>query len=102
MVDEPFQAQQVIQNGISPSLLLAADLNNDGFIDIASADTETNGLSILPGLGSVFGSAQIFVGGRGPRGIVAGNFNGDNLLDLITADIGSGLAANISVFLFQP
>ena len=66
-----------------------ADVNEDGKLDLVSANWYDNTLSVFTNNGNgVFGSNAIYTVGYGPRCIVAADINGDGKLDLICADQG--------------
>ena len=65
-----------------PAALIAADLNNDGHVDVATANSDTDNVSILiakedGSLGNV---------GPRPRDIATGDFNGDGVTDLASVN----------------
>src|SRR5262245_18064357 len=68
---------------IGPLAVVAADFNNDGHLDPASANSSSSSVSAL--LGNAYGtfqSAQNFTTGEGPKSIAVGDFNGDGAMDL--------------------
>jgi hypothetical protein len=79
-----------------PFDICAADFNNNGFIDIATADGGGNQVSILPGNGN--GTFQpyvsVSVAPDGPRGMICADVNDDGKKDIIVAN---AMAANIDV-----
>ena len=67
-----------------------ADVNGDGKLDVISANTGDNTVSILLGNGSGgFTAAQgsPFAAGNAPFAVVVGDFNGDGRPDLAAADV---------------
>jgi hypothetical protein len=73
--------------GTDPRAVVAADFNNDGQIDLATANHDSNNVSVLLGDGvGGFGAAQNFAGGWYPRSLAVADFNGDSKLDLVEAD----------------
>ena len=81
----------------SPTGLAVADVNNDGFADIVSADLFSGTVSVLLNDGTgVFSPAAAFATGAAPDGAVVADVNGDGKADIITADGGSN---QISVLL---
>ena len=85
------------QAGEFPESAATGDFNADGYLDVAVANSGSNDVSILIGIGdgtfqkigddAVLGS---------PRSIAVGDFNKDSHLDLVTANFSSD---NISVLL---
>jgi hypothetical protein len=77
-----FQARS-LPGGGHPFALVTADLNADGFIDVAVTNPSRHTVSIYLGRGDgTFAGPDDFPTGRNPRGIVVGDFNGDGFLDL--------------------
>src|ERR1019366_7334566 len=76
---------------------VAADLNNDGILDLAVPNFTGNTVAILLGNGDgTFTAAASPTVGNGPQSIVAADFNSDGVLDLATANYTDG---TISVLL---
>lgn len=86
--------------GTDPFSLTAGDFNGDGRLDIATANSGSNNISVLLGTGTGgFGTAAAIALGTGitePYTIASRDVNGDGKLDLITANSGSN---NLSVLL---
>ncbi len=74
--------------GPGPFAIVAGDFNNDGILDLATANFYGNTVTILLGNGdgTFTPSSTVPATGGGPDGFVAGDFNGDGLLDLVTAN----------------
>lgn len=77
--------------GTSPLAVVAADFNNDGHLDVATANS--GGVSVLPGDGAGgFGAAIGAVEGYYPdyfmASLAVADFNNDGNLDLATSDYG--------------
>jgi hypothetical protein len=87
--------------GVSPWDLTVADLNLDGKLDVATANSHTNDVSILIGNGlGAFAAPTHFGGSLAiPHGITAVDLNLDGLLDLATANSNSSLPDHLSVLL---
>ena len=90
--------------GGAPSAIIAADLDNDGFLDLATANRNGDSVTVAFGAGSagfptVFDVSLGFDLGAGAAGLTAGDFNEDGLLDLATANSNSN---DVSVLLQQP
>src|SRR5262245_38397769 len=79
--------------GTTPQAVVAADFNNDGRLDLATANASSSNVSVLLGnANGTFQSAQTFTTGEGPKSIAVGDFNGDGALDIATAN-----ASDVSV-----
>jgi len=76
----------------TPTSLTTGDFNHDGNLDVATANTSDNTVSVLIGNGSggltISGSAIAV--GRVPQAIRAGDFNGDGFSDLAVANYADG------------
>lgn len=87
-----------LNGGFGPFALAVADFNQDGFLDVATANLASNNVSIL--LGSSFGFSSnvnnFGVTSSNPRAIATGDFNGDGAIDIIIANSGSN---NLSLLL---
>jgi hypothetical protein len=85
-----------------PSMVLAADLNGDGRIDLATANTSAKTLSVFfqqPG-GTFPATPDLTLGGpattNGPVVVAAGDIDGDGLVDLACANQAGN---NVTIFL---
>ena len=68
-----------------------ADFNADGMLDLATANSDANNVSVLLGDGAgAFGAAAHYSVGQYPRSIAVGDLNDDLALDLLTANTVSG------------
>ncbi|MGF1573592.1 MAG: FG-GAP repeat domain-containing protein [Sumerlaeia bacterium] len=78
----------VIETAGDPYDVTSADFNGDGIIDIATANRDTNNVSVLIGNGSngigdgTFLQQVSYDVGSEVRGITNGDFNGDGVADL--------------------
>ena len=102
--------------GLNPTVLLAADFNKDGHLDLAVVDSgnlfengENGGLSILLGKGDgTFQNAVNYPAGMNPASISTGDVNNDGVPDLVLTAMGPNYNYNLVVFLgkgdgsFQP
>ncbi|HVK16612.1 MAG TPA: FG-GAP-like repeat-containing protein [Fimbriiglobus sp.] len=72
--------------GANPVSVIAADLNGDGVVDAATANLESDSVSVLVGNGdgTLAAARQYSVGRAESLGV--GDFNGDGTLDLVTAN----------------
>src|SRR3977135_1313853 len=83
--------------GTGHSSVIAADFNGDTKLDLATANTSSNNLSVLLGSGTgSFGAATNFAAGTSPFTVTSADFNGDSIADLAVCNSGSN---NVSVLL---
>ncbi|WP_275466432.1 FG-GAP repeat domain-containing protein [Streptomyces noursei] len=76
-----------------PTDVAVGDFDEDGKPDLATANANTNNVSLVLGNGNgTFGAATQFGlgGGTGPQGIAAADLNGDGHLDLLTSNSSTG------------
>ena len=82
-------------NSVSPGpmrCLVAADFNDDGFIDLAGANWVAGTISVLLGNGDgTFRTGATFSSGPNPQALVTADFNGDGSPDLATANFIDGV-----------
>ncbi len=79
----------------APAAVSIGDLNGDGYLDIAAANSTTGNVSILLGSSSGnFAVGTTLTVGTTPTGIIMSDIDRDGDLDILTANSGS---ANISV-----
>ena len=87
----------------APVSSVAADVNRDGLLDVVTANSYDNTVSVFLGNGDgTFRAPMTFPAGNDPVSIVAGDFNGDGRLDLAVADHGdpsTGQGRGVSVLL---
>jgi hypothetical protein len=97
-----FATKQDFATGPNPRAVSVADLNGDGKLDLATANLNSNNVSVLlnttsPGAAtSTFAAKQDFATGTEPVSVTVGDVNGDGKLDLAIANFS---ANNISVLL---
>ena len=85
--------------GMEPQVVVAADFNNDGILDLATADFTSEDVSILIGKGNgTFGRAHQFSTTLGPSALAVGDFNGDGNLDIAVTEYGLSSSA-LAIFL---
>jgi FG-GAP-like repeat/Abnormal spindle-like microcephaly-assoc'd, ASPM-SPD-2-Hydin/FG-GAP repeat len=79
---------QVTYGTTTPSFVAVGNFHGNGNIDVVTADTSGNTVSLFPGNGDgTFGFATSFPTGNSVAGsLVTGDFNGDGKLDLALAD----------------
>ena len=71
----------------APIGLAAADVNADGNLDLVTANSGSNNVWLLPGLGNgTFGAQTAYSTGTAPVALAVGDFNRDGLPDLAVAD----------------
>src|SRR5688572_17682948 len=92
-----FAPAQAFNVGTEPAIIISADFNGDGKLDLATANRASNDVSVLlgNGLGS-FSTATSFAVGTGPISINSADFNADGKMDMVTANVMSN---NISILL---
>ncbi len=92
-----FDTQTTFAVGTTPRSVTVGDFNGDGNPDLATANPNSNNVSVLLGNGSGGFSTQApFAVGTQPFFVTVGDFNGDGKADLVTANRNSN---NISVLL---
>jgi hypothetical protein len=76
--------------GSNPQAIVSADFNNDGRLDLATANSGNNFVTVLlcDDHGG-FGAARTFVTGANPRTLAVGDFDNDGSLDLAMITQGS-------------
>ena len=85
--------------GMEPQVVVAADFNNDGILDLATADFTSEDVSILIGKGNgTFRRAHQFSTTLGPSALAVGDFNGDGNLDIAVTEYGLSSSA-LAIFL---
>jgi Ca2+-binding RTX toxin-like protein len=87
--------------GSDPFAVVTGDFNGDGKADLATANRNSENLSVLLGNGDgTLQTATAVRAGSQPRSLVSGDFNGDNRLDLATVNYNSNTSKNtLSVLL---
>jgi hypothetical protein len=75
--------------GVRPNSVAVSDLNADGVLDLAVANTGGNSVSIIMGnSGGTFQAAVNYAGGTSPRSVAVGDFSADGVPDLAVANAG--------------
>ena len=78
-----------LQTGRAPKAIITTDLNNDGQLEIVTANRAGRNISVFSGsIESVFLSAEYALG-NGPIDVQAADFNGDGFVDLVALDDSS-------------
>lgn len=94
-----FAAKIDFTTAASPLALFAADIDGDGLIDIVTANSTANSISVLKNTstaGSIsFASKIDFTTASTPGSITGGDFDGDGLIDIAVANRSSN---SVSVF----
>jgi len=75
--------------GVQPIALAAADINRDGFQDLAVVNRGDNTVTVFLGYGN--GTAVVsetYSVGNAPQSVAVGDFNGDSCPDLAVANSG--------------
>ncbi len=103
--DGTFQAHVDYTVGGYPLALTVADLNGDGFLDLAVANSNSTGgtapgsVSVLFGNGDgTFQTQQVYPAGLMTSSVVVGDFNGDGQLDFVATNEGD---EDVGVYLNQ-
>ena len=83
--------------GASPQSVVTADFDNDGRMDVATANSGSNSVSVLLGNGNgTFQPARDSAAGTWPLSLAVGDFNNDGNLDLVTRNYnGSTQSLNL-------
>ncbi|WP_261376037.1 FG-GAP-like repeat-containing protein [Brevibacillus brevis] len=87
--------------GLAPSDIVAADFNGDGKLDLATANRDTNDVTLFSGNGD--GTFQtpgvsfsVLPGGSSPSSLVTADLNGDGFIDIAVAN---NVTSNVTVSL---
>jgi len=86
-----FAAEQTFATGLTPSDVVAADLNGDGKADLVVNNYYGNSVSVLLGNGNgTFQAQQTFATGREPFKVAVADVNGDGKPDLMVTNYLDG------------
>ena len=97
--DQPLFPGQEYQVGDFPRSFTTGDFNGDGVTDLATANNNSDNVSVLLGEGEgAFAIQTSYAASNGAFSVTTGDFNGDGLSDLAIADLTSD---NVSVLLNQ-
>ena len=81
--DGTFRAAVDYGAGEQPYSIAMGDLDGDGVLDLATANSNSNNVSVLLGNGDgTFRPALYFVAGTTPLSVAIGDLDGDGVLDL--------------------
>jgi hypothetical protein len=75
-------------SGAAPVAIVCADFNGDGFDDVATANTGSDSVTILPGGRQHMGTPQDVAVGSQPGFVAAGSLHGGKKKDLVVAEAG--------------
>ena len=97
-----FSSNATLTVGLNPIFVAAADLNNDGKVDLICVNSYNNfatgnSLTIYTNTGGgIFGSNTTFNVGNNPQTVVAADITGDGKLDLITGNGNGTLTLSVN------
>jgi len=73
-----------------PFCVALGDLDEDGNLDIVTANRDSSNVSVLPGMGDgTFAPQSTFAVGNGPYSVALGDLDGDGDLDIVSANAWS-------------
>jgi hypothetical protein len=85
--DGTFAEARAVAAGIRPEVLVVADVNTDGSLDLVIAEGQSESVVVLLGQGDgTFGAVQTFAVGSTPVALAVLDVNGDGQPDLTTAN----------------
>jgi hypothetical protein len=84
--------------GTAPQSIEAGDLNGDGRLDLVTANTNGNSISVLLQQGDGTFSTTNYLIGANPTTIALGDINNDGKLDVVSSNLSSN---NVSILLQQ-
>lgn len=83
--------------GVQPRDLAAADLNDDGSVDLVTANSLTDNVSVLLNTGGgAFTAPRTYAIGDSPRSVAVGDLDGDGAKDVVVANRAFG-ADSVSI-----
>lgn len=85
-----FNVVKTATSGKDPASVATADLNKDGYPDLAVADASGNSVSVILSSGAgTFNSPYPYFIGTAPSSVTTGDWNGDGRIDLAVTNSGS-------------
>lgn len=96
-----FDSADTLSTGEQPLGIAAADLNGDGFEDLAVANSAANSISVFTkqtATGPFNESAVFSANGSGPYGLAIGDVNNDGKKEVVVADSSPNGGNKIEVF----
>ena len=91
-----FEPQTTYATGTSPQSVAIGDVNGDGRLDLISANSGSNTVSVLLGNGDgTFQSQTTYAAGQVPNAVAVGDVNGDGRLDIVAGGQNGGTAVLI-------
>jgi len=85
--------------GSGPRDLAIADLDNDGFLDVISANSGTDSISVLWGDSDYYDRSDYDAGNDDQVAVVTTDFNNDGFTDIATASFGDPSDQTVTVLL---
>jgi hypothetical protein len=83
----PCTALTLLDTGINPSSVVAVDLDDDGHLDLLSADLKSDSVSIFSGSGrGRLVRTDVVATGQTPQHVTAADLNDDGNIDIVTSD----------------
>ncbi|MFA6469759.1 MAG: FG-GAP-like repeat-containing protein, partial [Bacteroidota bacterium] len=97
-----FQAKVDYATPNTPNQVTAADLDNDGDVDLVTAHPGGDKMAVLMNNGNATFAAYVqYTTGGYPNAVAAGDFNGDGDVDLVTANAFDNLTSGNSISIFS-
>ena len=102
--DGTFRYGASYPGGTAPAAIAVADLNGDHNLDLAIADSEGNGISVMLGRGDGTFRKAVNYPTRFPSWVTTADVNGDHIPDLVAAnfEFSSGASVNSALRALSP